>query len=100
VIALLARGLIREQIIDTPRKADAAMNTVWRNLNEPDGRGVLLYIAAGAEAFTRSANIDLYDYHRLPESKPRGRPVEDDLSDSAASMLLRRASAIRQSSAS
>jgi hypothetical protein len=49
--ALLTRGLIREHIIDSPRKADAAMNTVWRNLPEPDGRGVLLYItAAGAEA--------------------------------------------------
>jgi hypothetical protein len=51
VAALLARGLIREQIIDSPRKEDAAMNTVWRNLPEPDGRGVMLYItAAGAEA--------------------------------------------------
>jgi hypothetical protein len=51
VAALLARGLISEQIIDSPRKADTAMNTVWRNLPEPDGRGVLLYItAAGAEA--------------------------------------------------
>lgn len=51
VAALLARGLIREQIIDSLRKADTAMNTVWRNLPEPDGRGVLLYItAAGAEA--------------------------------------------------
>ena len=48
--ALLARGLIREHIVDSPRKADAAMNTVWRNL-EPDGRGVLLFItAAGADA--------------------------------------------------
>jgi Protein of unknown function (DUF3489) len=51
VAALLARGLIREQIIDRSRKADAAMNRVWRNLPEPDGRGVLLLItAAGAEA--------------------------------------------------
>jgi hypothetical protein len=51
VAALLARGLIREQIIESARKADAAMNTIWRNLPEPDGRGVLLYItAAGAEA--------------------------------------------------
>ena len=51
VAALLSRGLIREQIIDSPRKADTAMNTIWRNLPEPDGRGVLLYItAAGAEA--------------------------------------------------
>jgi hypothetical protein len=49
--ALLARGLIREQVIDSPRKADAAMNRVWRNLPEPDGRGVLLFITApGAEA--------------------------------------------------
>jgi hypothetical protein len=47
--ALLSRGLIREQIIDSPRKADAAMNTVWRN--EPDGRGVLLLVTpAGLEA--------------------------------------------------
>ena len=51
VAALLARGLIREHIIDSPRKADAAMNTIWRNLPEPDGRGVLLFItAAGADA--------------------------------------------------
>ncbi len=51
VAALLARGLIREHVVDSPRKADAAMNRVWRNLPEPDGRGVLLFItAAGAEA--------------------------------------------------
>jgi hypothetical protein len=51
VAALLARGLIREQIIDSPRKADPGMNRVWRNLPEPDGRGVLLFITgAGAEA--------------------------------------------------
>jgi len=29
----------------------------------------------------RSAKSDLYDYCRLPEPKPRGRPVADDLSD-------------------
>jgi hypothetical protein len=51
VTALLTRRLIREQIIDSPRKADGAMNTIWRNLPEPDGRGVLLFItAAGADA--------------------------------------------------
>ena len=51
VAALLARGRIREHIVDSPRKADPAMDTVWRNLPEPDGRGVLLFItAAGAEA--------------------------------------------------
>jgi len=49
--ALLTRGLIREQITDSPRTADAAMNTIWRNLPEPDGRGVLLFITgAGADA--------------------------------------------------
>jgi Protein of unknown function (DUF3489) len=49
--ALLARGLIREHITDSPRKADAAMNTIWRSLAEPDGRGVVLFLtAAGAEA--------------------------------------------------
>ena len=51
VDALLSRGLIREHIVDSPRKADTAMNTIWRNLPEPDGRGVLLFItAAGADA--------------------------------------------------
>ena len=30
--ALLARGLIREHVVDSPRKADAALNTIWRNL--------------------------------------------------------------------
>jgi len=29
----------------------------------------------------RLTEIDLYDYSRLPEPKPRGRPVADDLSD-------------------
>nr|WP_246423864.1 hypothetical protein [Roseospira goensis] len=27
------------------------------------------------------ARIDLYDYCKLPEAKPRGRPVTDDLSE-------------------
>jgi hypothetical protein len=49
VAALLARGLAAEHIIDSPRKADAAMNTIWRN--EDDDRAVLLIItAAGVEA--------------------------------------------------
>ena len=29
----------------------------------------------------RSAEIDLFDYCKLPQPKPRGRPVIDDLSD-------------------
>jgi hypothetical protein len=46
--ALLSRRLIREQVINSPRKADPALNTVWRNLE--DGRGVLLLITeAGLE---------------------------------------------------
>ena len=47
--ALLTRGLIREQVTASVAKADAAMNTIWRN--EPDGRGVLLLVtAAGLQA--------------------------------------------------
>ena len=49
--ALLARGLIREHVIDSPRKADAALNTDLAQPARTDGRGVLLFItAAGAEA--------------------------------------------------
>ena len=40
VAALLARGLAEERVLDRTTKADAALNTVWRNLD--DGRGVLL----------------------------------------------------------
>ena len=28
-----------------------------------------------------SPRIDLYDYAKLPDPKPRGRPIADDLSD-------------------
>jgi Protein of unknown function (DUF3489) len=49
VAALLARGFVEERVLDTTAKADAALNTVWRNLY--DGRGVLLVItAAGRDA--------------------------------------------------
>jgi hypothetical protein len=49
VAALLARGLAAEHIIDSPSKADPAMNAIWRNAD--DGRAVLLIItAAGVEA--------------------------------------------------
>jgi hypothetical protein len=40
--ALLARGLAREEMTDRTTRADAALNTVWRN--EDDGRAVLLKI--------------------------------------------------------
>jgi hypothetical protein len=49
VAALLARRLIREEVTESHAKADTALNTLWRNLE--DGRGVLLRItAAGLEA--------------------------------------------------
>ena len=44
VAALLSRDLIREQVTDSHAKADPAMNTIWRNLD--DGRGVLLLVTA------------------------------------------------------
>jgi hypothetical protein len=51
VSALLKRGWIREEIVDSRTTADAALNRFWRKLPEPDGRAVLLFItAAGAEA--------------------------------------------------
>src|SRR3954454_12444280 len=47
--ALLARGLIREQVTDSQVQADAALNTLWRN--QDDGRGVILLVtSAGFEA--------------------------------------------------
>ena len=55
--ALLARGLIREQVIDSS-KADPALNTIWRN--HQDGRGVLLLVtSAGLEALGIAANLVL-----------------------------------------
>ncbi len=75
--ALLARGLIREHIIDSPRKADAAMNTIWRNLPEPDGRGVLLFItAAGAGGHRRRVRggaLRLQRGNQLRRRAGRGR---------------------------
>ena len=66
--ALLARGLIREQVTDSPRKADAALNTIWRN--EDDGRGVLLFITpAGLEAIGVEREPDERD-SRLRASTP------------------------------
>ena len=49
VAALLSRGLAEERVLDSDTKADAALNRVWRNLD--DGRPVLLRITpAGLEA--------------------------------------------------
>ena len=49
VAALLARGLVEEQTVESTAKADPALNTLWRNAD--DGRGVLLRITpAGLDA--------------------------------------------------
>ena len=49
VAALLARGLAEERTLEATSKADPALDTVWRNLD--DGRGVLLVAtAAGRDA--------------------------------------------------
>jgi hypothetical protein len=76
--ALLARGLIREQITDSPRKADAALNTIWRNLPEPDGRGVLLFITpAGLEAIGVEPEAVPYAFNEgtnAADEPPRARP--------------------------
>ena len=49
VAALLTRGLVREEVTETHFKADTALNTLWRNLE--DGRGVQLRVtAAGLDA--------------------------------------------------
>jgi hypothetical protein len=48
VAALLARGLVRVEMIESRAQADAAPIRLWRNLE--DGRGVLLRVtAAGLE---------------------------------------------------
>ena len=70
VRALLSRGLIREQVTDSVAKADAAMNTKWRN--ETDGRGVLLLVTpAGLEAI----GAEPVDASRAPEVAEHA-PVE------------------------
>jgi hypothetical protein len=83
VAALLSRGLIREQIIDSPRKADAAMNTIWRNLPEPDGRGVLLFItAAGAEVIGIEPETVPYAFNE--DTNSADEPAADEAQVEAA----------------
>jgi hypothetical protein len=68
VTALLARDLAREEVTDLQTRADAALNTIWRN--EPDGRAVLLRIApAGLEAIGIEPGSE-------PPAAPTGDPVE------------------------
>ena len=73
--ALLSRGLIREKTIDGRRKADSALNTIWRN--HEDGRGVLLLItAAGLEALGIEAGEADEGGRSAPSPvAPLGRPT-------------------------
>ena len=73
VTALLARDLAREEVTDLQTRADAALNTVWRN--EPDGRAVLLRITpAGLEAIGIEPAGE-------PAAAPTGDPVEYRFND-------------------
>jgi DNA-binding MarR family transcriptional regulator len=73
--ALLSRGLIAERITDSMAKADPALNRIWRN--EPDGRGVLLFITpAGLDAI----GIE----HAEPEAPVAGEGTNSAGDDPAA----------------
>ncbi len=61
VTALLTRGLIHEQATDSFARADAALNTLWRNAE--DGRGVQLRITpAGLAAIGVDAQAGSDDH--------------------------------------
>ena len=69
VAALLARGLVEEQIVESTAKADPALNTLWRNAD--DGRGVLLRITpAGLDALGIEA-----DSAAVAAAERRSRPL-------------------------
>ena len=85
VAALLSRGLVEEQAVETTAKADPALNTLWRNLD--DGRGILLRITpAGLDALgieADSAAVAATEAERpaattedstAAEARPAGRP--------------------------
>ena len=78
VAALLSRGLAAEAIVETTAKADPALNTLWRNLD--DGRGVLLRIApAGFEALgieADSAAVAAVEAERAAEASEDGAAAE------------------------
>ena len=78
VAALLSRGLAAEAIVETTAKADPALNTLWRNLD--DGRGVLLRIApAGLEALgieADSAAVAAVEAERAAEASEDGAAAE------------------------
>lgn len=71
--ALLSRGLAHEQVIDSPRKADAALNTIWHN--EEDGRAVLLFATpAGLDAIgvESEPNVESETADAAPAANPGG----------------------------
>jgi hypothetical protein len=88
VAALLARGLAAEHVIDSPRRPDPAMNTIWRN--EDDGRAVLLRITAaglGSIGVERATTLGVTEGHvtaaaldpdSAPESGPTAVPAEGE----------------------
>ena len=67
VAALLVRGLVEEQIVESAAKADPALNTLWRSLD--DGRGVLLRITpAGRDALGIEADSAAWRPRRQAEA--------------------------------
>src|SRR6478609_4646424 len=68
--ALLTRALVSEDVAETHVKADPALNTLWRNLE--DGSGVLLRItAAGLETLGLEADAPQSD--EAPQRPGAGR---------------------------
>jgi hypothetical protein len=84
VAALLSSGLIREQVTDSHAKADPALNTFWRNLD--DGRGVLLLVTAAGlgalglgsdaptAAFTAAVSAEAPEDSTTTQTLPAGPP--------------------------
>ena len=78
--ALLARGLVREEVTENRAKADTALNTLWRNLE--DGRGVLLRVtAAGLDALGIEPEVA-----QEPEAPQRPGAGRTDSSDAGESL--------------
>ena len=79
--ALLSRGLIAETATDSQTKADAALNRIWRNVD--DGRAILLHITdAGLAAIgvePDSGNSAPTGADAAPSAEaPQNAPVEAD----------------------
>jgi hypothetical protein len=64
--ALLARGLIREEVTNRQVRADTALNTVWRS--EDDGRAVLLKITPEGLA---AIGVEPVAEPAAPEAEPK-----------------------------